>query len=177
MSRRGGFWLAFLGIALVLALIPELFFREQEPQLVLPGGQGSVTGQGSLAELRSPEPLAEVPPQLDTPQSGRVPHADLFAAHSWYVAPPVPSAAVIQPRAAPVVAAPVAPPLPFRFLGSLDDSRQLLVFLQRGEQLYSVRAGDVIDGTYRVEKVQRSGMTLTYLPLRITQSLASGSEP
>jgi hypothetical protein len=36
---------------------------------------------------------------------------DLFASHSWYVAPPPP-----PPPAAPVV--PTAPPLPYTFLGS-----------------------------------------------------------
>lgn len=174
MNARRLFWLGFIGVALLLTLIPELLFDEQE-QLVEALVPAATTEQGALADLRSTAAASVTPAPTST--AARVPHADLFAAHSWYVAPPVPAAPVMPPRAAMPPPAPVAPPLPFRFIGSLDDNRQLLAFLLRGEQLYSVRTGDVIDGVYRVEDVQQTGMTLTYLPLRISQSLLSGSEP
>ena len=39
---------------------------------------------------------------------------------------------------------PVAPALPFEFVGRLDDRDDQQVFLQSGEKLYVVRRGDVI---------------------------------
>jgi hypothetical protein len=72
---------------------------------------------------------------------------------------------------------PSAPPLPFQFLGKLDDSETLRVFLQRGERVHTVSVGDVIDGTYRVERIAAGQMTLIYLPLNVSQTLSVGSEP
>jgi Tfp pilus assembly protein PilP len=72
-------------------------------------------------------------------------------------------------------AKPKAPPLPFKFIGKLDDSQQLQVFLLRGEQVLVVREGDLIDKTYKVQRIDAERMTLVYLPLDIAQSLAVGS--
>jgi hypothetical protein len=79
------------------------------------------------------------------------------------------------PRAAGPAPAPSAPPLPFQYLGKLDDSERLRVFLLRGERIHTVSVGDVIDGTYRVERIDGGQMTLIYLPLNISQTLSVGS--
>jgi hypothetical protein len=69
---------------------------------------------------------------------------------------------------------PTAPALPFAFIGKLDDAERLRVFLMRDEKIYTVTVGDVIDGTYRVERIGGSEMVLTYLPLKVTQTLSVG---
>jgi hypothetical protein len=106
-----------------------------------------------------------------------VPQLDLFAAQSWYVAPVVTAeqAALNSAPAAPTV--PTAPPLPFQFIGKLADSQQLQVFLQNGERLYVVRAGDVIDDVYKVDRISATEMSLVYLPLKFAQTLSVGSAP
>ena len=78
---------------------------------------------------------------------------------------------------APVVQAPTAPPLPFQFVGRLADQRDLQVFLQSGEKLYVVRQGDVIEDTYRLDRVSASELSLVYLPLHQSQTLSVGSAP
>jgi hypothetical protein len=45
------------------------------------------------------------------------------------------------------------------------------VFLQRGDQSYSIRAGDKLDGEYRVSKVTESTITFVYLPMNKRQTL------
>jgi hypothetical protein len=66
--------------------------------------------------------------------------------------------------------------MPFRVMGQLlDDSSGLKVFLQRGEQVYAVGAGDVITGTYRVAAISATNVTLTYLPLNMSQILPLGN--
>ena len=80
----------------------------------------------------------------------------------------------MPPPAAPALA--VAPPLPFLFLGKLDDSERVRVFLARGTRILSVSEGDVIDDTWRIERIAGAHMTLSYLPLGLAQTLPVGSQ-
>lgn len=75
-------------------------------------------------------------------------------------------------------AAPTAPPLPFRYLGKAVEGGAVTLFVARGEEHYSARAGDRIGRDYRVERVTDQAAVFTYLPLRARQSLAlPSSEP
>lgn len=102
----------------------------------------------------------------------QTPAAELFAAKSWYVAPPPPPPPPPQAPAAPVK--PSAPPLPFTFMGKLIEADQLTVFLVKDERVYMASEGDVIDDTYRLEKIEPGQLTLLYLPLKTVQTLAVG---
>jgi hypothetical protein len=92
----------------------------------------------------------------------------LFAPKSWYVPPPPPKAVPPPP--------PSAPPLPFTYMGKLIEDGQMTVFLTKQDRNYVVKVGDTIDGTYKVEEVSARMMTLTYLPLKIKQTLMIGGE-
>ncbi len=74
-----------------------------------------------------------------------------------------------------MVQVPTAPPLPFQFVGRLHDHSDLQVFLQSGEKIYVVRKGDVIDETWRIERISEKELSLVYLPLRLAQTLSVGS--
>lgn len=93
---------------------------------------------------------------------------DLFAAKSWYVPPPPP-----KPMPPPP---PSAPPLPFSYMGKLIEDGQMTVFLTKQDRNYVVKTGDTIDGMYKVEEVSARMMTLTYMPLKIKQTLMIGGE-
>ena len=95
---------------------------------------------------------------------------DAFQVQSWYVPPPPPPA---QPAAPPPPPAP--PPLPFTYMGQLLDNGKLTVFLTRQDQNYAVKPGDTLDGTYRVDSVDAQRVVLTYLPLNMQQTLATGN--
>lgn len=69
-------------------------------------------------------------------------------------------------------ATPALPPLPYRYVGTLRADGRLELLLMRGGQLYSVAAGDVIDGEYRVDALTDSSISFTYLPLKAKQSWA-----
>ena len=114
------------------------------------------------------------------PTSARVAEAtraaDLFGVHSWYVPPPPPPppppVAYVPPPPPP---APVAPPLPFVYLGSYvpgDDAA--VYFLTRGDRVYDVKVGDTVDGTYLVESAGNGQLIFNYTPLNQKQSLATG---
>jgi hypothetical protein len=67
---------------------------------------------------------------------------------------------------------PTAPPLPFAYVGKQLQEGQLQVFVAHGEVTRVIKASDVIDETYRVDSINGKSMTLTYLPLGQTQTLA-----
>jgi len=103
---------------------------------------------------------------------------DLFPRQQW-TAPQTLATVTEQPViTTPVVAAaPTAPALPFQFIGRIGDRDDLQIFLQSGEKLYVVRQGDVIEDTYRLDRVSANELDLVYLPLHQSQTLSVGSAP
>lgn len=94
--------------------------------------------------------------------------SDLFAAKSWYVPPPPPKPLPPPP--------PSAPPLPFAYMGKMIEDGHLTVFLTKQDRNYVVKAGETLEGMYKVESVTPLMMTLVYLPLNIKQTLMIGGE-
>ena len=95
---------------------------------------------------------------------------NLFAAHSWQPPAPPPPVAVRAP-------APQAPPLPYRYIGRMEEGGAVVVFLAEGgaeTRPRLVRQGDQWPN-YRVDEITAQGMRLTYLPLNETQRLLFGS--
>ncbi len=116
-----------------------------------------------------------------------------FESLSWYQAPlrvrktyepealPPPRSALPNPiPMLPIAAAPppppkpVAPAVPFTYLGTYQDAGKPTYFLVKGDQVYHVKEGDVIEGVYRVEGVEGTSLKLMYLPLNIRQTLNVG---
>jgi hypothetical protein len=90
------------------------------------------------------------------------PATDPFARRS-FEAPQAPQAPAARAK-------PTAPELPFKYVGKLIEDGKLSIFLSRGEESLSVKAGETI-GEYRVDKVTESEVTFTYLPLKTRQTL------
>jgi hypothetical protein len=90
---------------------------------------------------------------------------DPFRAKSWYVAPPPPPPAK-----------PTAPPLPFQYLGKLNEDGEIRVFLNHQGKHLIARTGDIINDTYRVDEIAAGRMSFVYLPLKEIQVLAIGAE-
>src|SRR5687768_1027094 len=62
-----------------------------------------------------------------------------------------------------------APALPFTYGGSGVVNGKAIVFLEQQHRSVMVAAGDIVDGAYRVEAVQRDRALLRYLPLDVVQ--------
>ncbi|MBI4293734.1 MAG: hypothetical protein HY661_19835 [Betaproteobacteria bacterium] len=118
----------------------------------------------------------DVAGELDVAQLRREANAgetgNAFESKSWYVPPPPPPPSPVKALPPPP---PTAPPLPFTYLGRYEDSAKPVIFLVRGDRILLVSAGDVIEGTYRVEGIAGSALALTYLPLNIRQTLDIGN--
>jgi hypothetical protein len=86
--------------------------------------------------------------------------------------PPPPAPVVYQPPPAPT-----APPLPFAFMGSYrTQGGGAVYYLTAGDRVYDVKVGDTLDNTYSVDGVRSGQLLLTYMPLKIQQSIAVGDE-
>jgi hypothetical protein len=98
---------------------------------------------------------------------------DPFAPRGWQ-APPAPVQAT-PPPAPPVPAPPVAagpPPLPFQFMGRLDDDGVEVVYVSQGERSWAVRTGETLDGTYKVLNLEPQRIEFEYLPTGMRQTLS-----
>jgi hypothetical protein len=94
----------------------------------------------------------------------------VFGTHSWNPPPPPPEpSAPVQPPA------PTAPPLPFTFIGKALGEGRWEVYVAQGERVHAVRAGDTVDGTWRIDTVAPPMMTVTYLPLGQQQQMNIGA--
>ena len=94
--------------------------------------------------------------------SGHTTQADPFARKSF---------ARAQPRAAAAKSAPVAPPLPFRYIGKLIEDGRLEVILMRGAEQLTVAAAGPLDAEYRVDELSEKRIAFTYLPLNASHVL------
>ncbi|WP_348944370.1 hypothetical protein ABHF33_13120 [Chitinibacter sp. FCG-7] len=109
--------------------------------------------------------------------------SDLFPKQNWAPPPPKPTA-VPKPTPTPV---PVAPPFPLQITSTwhdkvsdyyvLEGQGQSLVFCSRCDTLGRIQPGDSFMGVYRLDKLSRDVLTITYLPLNQQQSLPTGGTP
>ena len=125
---------------------------------------------------RSPGPIEAAPAKAAPPTAppDAVPRlalsrSNLFPEQTWYVPPPPPPP---PPYVAPPP--PQAPALPFSYMGRWLEAGQTTYYLARGTLPVSVRAGQVLDGVWRLEPVTGGQLNFTYLPLNQTRSLRTG---
>ncbi len=167
-TQRAVIWVGFLGVSAVIAWAPGHWFGQEEA--VAP-----IAGKPAPTDLAATtDPVGAGLPAMRAEQAA----GDLFPRQQW-TNPKALATVTEQPViAAPVVApAPTAPELPFQFIGRMGERDDLQVFLQSGEKLYVVRQGDVIEDTYRLDRVSASELNLVYLPLHQSQTLTVGSAP
>ncbi|MGZ7457715.1 hypothetical protein ACXPVS_13180 [Pseudomonas sp. Ma2-10] len=168
-TKRVVSWVAFFGVAAVLTGLPEYFKQADE------GDAGVATvATPTRSKTRGALPVATATgkPAVVKDLS---PAGDLFAARSWKAAQQLATVTEQPVNLTPVVQVPTAPPMPFQFIGKLNDRTDLQVFLQNGEKIYVVRKGDVIDDIWRIEGISDVELSFVYLPLHLSQTLSVGS--
>lgn len=71
---------------------------------------------------------------------------------------------------------PIAPPLPYNYLGKIMEDGKTVIFLGKQDNNYSVRIGETLDGLYRLDEISDQAVTLVYLPLSKKQMLPIGRD-
>lgn len=72
---------------------------------------------------------------------------------------------------------PMAPPLPLRYLGRMQDGTVAQLFVSYNGDNLALKAGDVIGGSYRLDTIQNNRAVFTYIPLNQTQTMIFGEQP
>lgn len=114
-------------------------------------------------------PLVSVAPTVHGEQDllDEVTNADPFAQRHWAAPALLPAPAQVITNVVPVAAVEVRetiPPLPFQFVGSMNDGDQQVVYLGRGDQALVVRAGEVVENTYRVVSINVRQIEFEHIP-------------
>jgi hypothetical protein len=65
--------------------------------------------------------------------------------------------------------------MPYRIAGSLAYDGAVSIVLAREDRLYTVQAGDTLDGGYRVESAEPGNVTLVYEALDVRQQIVISS--
>jgi hypothetical protein len=157
-----------ISTALILTLVAVIQVNQTD---TTDDAQVSIPEPRHTSHSRHVEDDAKLDPialeKLQRTQAGaKVKIADLFTSKSWYVPPPPP-----KPMPPPP---PMAPPLPFTYIGELMEDGEITVFLSKQDRNYVIKTDTVIDGTYHVDTITPTVLTLTYLPLKIKQSMPLG---
>ncbi len=107
---------------------------------------------------------------------------DPFDANPWVVkrAPVVATTALVAPapvpevQATPALPLPAPPPqLPYRFLGTYAEKADSpSVFLAMGDRLIIAKAGDTLDGGFRLDTVSARELTFTHIQQNVTLRLS-----
>lgn len=104
--------------------------------------------------------MARVDPEMS--------EVDPFSPKSWLPAPP--------PLPLPAPVTPSAPPLPFSYVGALEQNDgEKMIYLSKGSASFMVQKGDLFDSDYRLEEIQDSALIIQYLPLATKQTLSTAS--
>jgi len=82
--------------------------------------------------------------------------------------PPPPVAVVTSPAPPP---APVAPSFPYQLIGRLDSGGVSQALMSGDYRSLSVKAGDVIDGQWRIDRVNANSVSMTWLPAKLPQTI------
>lgn len=138
---------------------------------------------GAAAPQSSGEPASATGSTRATPSASAAPSLptrtqfaasasnDPFAPHGWLPPPPPPAPAPAA-VAAPPPPPPVAPPVPFRFVGLIEEkAAKPAAFIAKGDALFVVHVGDVVESTYRIESFNSAQVVITYLPLQQRQTI------
>lgn len=177
-------WL-ILGSALAIVVVAALWPMPEEKQ---PTRQAPPPGARAPAPGVTPGPApanAGAPPPGEAGQPGladqagaaattaaAAPVPDIFGPRTWEPPPPPPDLSPPPP--------PEAPPLPFRFIGRITEPGKKPAFLlARGDEVLTVKVGDVIDRVWRLEKFTDGKLKFRYRPLNLLSILpiGDGGEP
>ncbi len=112
---------------------------------------------------------------IKRPLPKEVVSSGLFESRSWYAPPPPVAAAPVVETVPVQPPQPIAPPLPFTFIGRMLDGNEMTLFISNVGIQYTVKVHDVVEDTYRVEKISESEAVLTHLPTSTEQTLVFNS--
>jgi hypothetical protein len=150
-------WMVLL-LTVVAALWPV---PENDTADGVPTRPSKVRNRASVLDASPTQQLRSLAPPSPAREREIV---DLFPRQGW-----------TAPAASAAPEKPMAPALPFTYGGRYTEGSNVFVFLNEGAKMHTVRQGDTVNATYRIDNIAPAAITLTYLPLGLQQILQTGS--
>jgi hypothetical protein len=175
--RRALLVAGLLATAAAVYWVNSLPDAEDDAGVVAPAQERSARPRASAAGTGTHAAAGDIDLKRLQRDPSTDPGTDLFRPRNFAPAPPPARKPLAQPASVALEAPPPAappPPVPFSYIGRLAEGSQTTVFLAAGDRNLVVRAGDVIDNTYKVEEIGQSVLVLTYLPQNVKQTMPIG---
>lgn len=175
-------WLRLAAVALAACALAA-FSQVKSGDVV----QDEQVSSPSVSQARKPPvivapvttmPIAADHVSVSSRDNGSDGDPDPFAPRGWRAesapaassAAPVVTQVIVTPNETPPV--PTAPALPFAFMGRMSDGAVAMVYLSRGEESWSVKGGETLDGNYKVVSVNPQQIVFEHVPTGTQQTLA-----
>jgi hypothetical protein len=169
LTKRTKWLLALTALIVVYILATGDDSADNSVAAAAPRSARSMDSRTSPSPQTTTATSIKIAPVIRTAEHGG--EGQLFAVRSWHRAPPPPK--YVAPPPPPP---PTAPPIPYTALGSyLKQGGTRIFFLSRGDKVYDVKVGDLLEGTYSVDDFVNGQLLLTYKTLQIQQVLVVGS--
>ena len=166
--------------ALIATLVAVVLVGEEEEDAttgIVENVQPARTASNSRDRVKNQQNSAEL---LDVGKLGQRKFnplaGELFASTTW--APKQPQinleeqiARMEQAKKAAPPPAPTAPPLQFKYSGKAISGNETWVFLTQSGEHHITKVGGKINNQYRLDSINDSTITVTYLPLNMKQTL------
>ena len=177
MTRQQRNMVLGLALAATLGLVAWVESREEaadedmtltRPEVSSRPVRAAKVGEDVRAEATINWPLLEGREPLP---DARKQSGGLFKPHSWYVppTPPPPPPPAPPPK-------PVAPPVPFVYMGKLEDAPQGTLFLlSANNKVYTAAVGDTLEKAWRLEGEDANTLKFTHLPLGLPQIMSKSA--
>jgi hypothetical protein len=123
---------------------------------------------------REHEQSRDIPGEPGSSRAMRTDVPPIFQVTTW-VKPVARAPAPKSVPAAPAPQEPQVPGIPFRIVGRFVENGVAGMFVQYNDRTLVARAGDLIGDAYKVESIVDQTMTVVYLPMNVTQTIAAGA--
>ena len=147
--------------------------------VLYPPGESGSSGPPQQPKARPAAALARpsaAPAASPEPEAVPADAIDPFAPRGWRAPPTAQELAPPPPPVSapvPVALVPVGPPpLPFKFMGQMEDGGRKVVYLSRGEVTLIAQPGVTLDDTYKVSAMDAQRIEFEYLPTGEKQALS-----
>lgn len=177
MTRRAssrGVWVALAATLVATAWVATDAPQPAQPELVVPsaGRKPTGTSDGTAQE----QPPAEWPRRVTRLPAPPWPRLSQAALGSWGNAlPPAPPPRPVASAPTPPPSPPQAPAFPYQLIGRLEGADGHRALLTNDVRTLAVAVGAVVDGQWRVDKIDRSAMSVTWMPGEQARAVAYGT--
>lgn len=159
-----------LGLALVITIVATIYPYQGKPVQIV-----ETTTIGTAEPIYKPHVVSVTQSVALNPREwgGDKDAHDLFYVKSIGVEIPIKSKQAPKPIVVPPQ--PVAPPLPFTYLGKMMEEDKITVYVTNAGRNYALKGGEVIDGIYTVQSIDSQKIIFNYIPLKTEQILVARS--